>query len=103
MIPTPTEAVALIANSAKEQTPGELAALLEPWLKDGPGWDRFSYEGWPSYGKLAAAHYLLRAAESLTGEADSECRLSLIALAKKLCAEVRDGWSLPKPVNDWTN
>ena|SRR5437016_636744 len=92
---------------AENKTPGELAALIKPWLRnrtdrmvwpddaplllrfigDAPGWNRFA-EAWPSYSQLAAAHYVLRAAESLTDIEDLEASLFLIALGRKICKEV---------------
>ncbi|SRR5258705_10587773 len=122
---TLSEALEQICNDehGETKTPGELAALLDqslgnpagvrtswpdsaPFLLreigDRPGWSRFDYEGWPSYRQLAAAHYILRAAESLTDARDHNTKLTLISLGRQICKEVQRSWSLPsRPTNDW--
>jgi hypothetical protein len=92
---------------AETKSPGELAALIKPWLTnrtdrmvwpddaplllrrigDAPGWNRFDYEGWPTYRQLAAAHFVLRAAQSLTDIQDLEPSLELISLGRRICKE----------------
>jgi hypothetical protein len=91
---------------AEARTPGELAALIKQWLgnlidrepypdsaplmwrmkADAPGWNRFDYRG--SFQQLAVAHYVLRAAESLTHEQDLEPSLNLIKLGREICNEI---------------
>jgi len=104
------EALECVASDkyADSKSPGELAVLLKPWLgnltdrtpcadsaplmlrmtADALGWNRFNYEGWPTYQQLAAAHYILRAAESLTDVQDLESSLFLIGLSRKICKEI---------------
>jgi len=102
------EALELIADDAyaEQRTPGELAALINPWLGyrddriawpdtaplllrfigDAPGWNRFEYRD-GAMRLLAAAHFVLRAAHSLAEEEDLIAGLNLIRLGRQICRE----------------
>jgi hypothetical protein len=91
---------------AETKSPGELAALIKPWLgnltdrtpcadaaplmlrmiADAPGWNRFDYRD-GVFKMLAGAHCVLRAAESLSEETDLESSLNLIRLGRTICQE----------------
>ena len=97
------EVLADICPRADTKTPGELAAMLKPWLcnldertsypdsaplmlrmlADAPGWNRFNYND-PLMRWVSGAHYLLKAAEHLNELEDVEPCLSLIGRAKEI-------------------
>lgn len=103
------------------KTPSEMAAMLKPWLlnlceptpcpdnaplmlrfiADAPCWNRFAYSD-PVMRQLSAAHYVLRAAESLTADSwteleDLNASLFLISQGKEILRDIQN--SLPLPAN----
>ena len=89
------------------KTPREIADMLKPWLSnlcdpmpypdsaplmvrfiaDAACWNRFTYSN-PIMRQLSGAHYLLRAAESLTEIEDVDPCLFLIGRGREILREI---------------